>query len=227
MSVKISRYPKKFGVLIEPQIEFTIVESISISYDMSWESIPVYGRQDAIQNYKTTGQTLSAQVAMVIDDGATLGGKKYDTVALFRYTLKSLNSLARPVYEGDVIVQSPLWKVMLFPDLTGNVGLGYAEGQNEVVIAPQSISVDYGDRLRKIDALRGASIGDLDFENMSLDEEGESIALPKRLAISFSGPIINTKPVFINRGRTRANSSSPLVEPDTPQDKSKTTKITK
>lgn len=226
MSVKISRYPKKFGALIEPQIEFTIVESISISYDMSWESIPVYGRQDAIQNYKTTGQTLSAQVAMIIDGDATIGGKTYNTVALFRYILKSLNSLARPVYEGDVIVQSPLWKVMLFPDPTGNVGLGYAEGQNEVVIAPQSISVDYGDRLRKIDALRGSSIGDLDFEDMSF-EGGKEVALPKRLAISFSGPIINTKPVFINRGRTRANSSGPLVEPGTPQDKSKTTKIAK
>ena len=218
MTVKISRYPKRFGVLTEPRITFTIVESVSIDYNMSWESIPVYGRQDAIQSYKTTGQSLSVQVATEIA-ASNIGGKEFTDVEYFRFILKTLNSLSRPVYEGDVIAQSPLWRVQLFTDIEG-VGQGYATGQNDVIIAPQSLGVDYGDRIRKIDALRAGNLADVDFGDIA-------DAVPKRLAINFSGPIINTKPVFISRGRTTADSSAPLVDSGTPQAKAKTTKNTK
>ena len=101
MSVKISRYPKKFDALVEGKLGFNIVESVSIDYDISWESISVYGRQDAIQSYKTTGQTLSVQVATNI--GATkVGGKKFTAVEFFRFILSTLNSLCRPVTRGIV-----------------------------------------------------------------------------------------------------------------------------
>ena len=209
MSVKISRYPKKFDALVEGKLGFNIVESVSIDYDISWESISVYGRQDAIQSYKTTGQTLSVQVATTISP-QTIDGKYFTDVEFFRFILKSLNSLCRPVYEGGVIVQSPLWRVALFPDKK-DVAQGYALGQKDVIIAPTSLSVDYGDRIRKIEAVRGK------IDQIGFGEIETTSTIPKRLAISFGGPIINTKQVFVDRGSPFIDGNGPIIGGNSPQ----------
>ena len=132
----------------------------------------------------------------------------------FRFILRTLNSLCRPVYEGGVIVQSPLWRVELFPDGNGTAQ-GYAALQKDVIIAPTSLSVDYGDRIRKIDAVRGriTQLGDFG----EIEAVSKNATIPKRLAISFGGPIINTKKVFVDRGSPFIDGNGPIIGGDSPQ----------
>ena len=100
--VSIERYPDK----IRGKLNFSILESVSLDYDISWESISVYGRQDPIQSYKTTGQTISITVA-----------KTFTKASDFKNVVKALNQFARPIYEDGNIARAPLWKITL---LDGN-----------------------------------------------------------------------------------------------------------
>jgi hypothetical protein len=203
MSVKIKRYPsdKKAG----GSLNFSILESVSLSYDMSWESVPIYGRQDAVQSYKTTGQTISISVA-----------KTFRTAKSFKILINNLNKFSRPIYENGVIVRSPLWQITL---LGGN---GYVE--SPFVIAPSSISVDYGDRLRKIEAVRlnpGSrgvnSVGNI-FGNIN--------AVPKRVSVSISGVLINTKRQYTSLG-SAAPAPGPIDVPNSPLSNAKTIEYTR
>lgn len=203
MSVKIKRYPsdKKVG----GSLNFSILESVSLSYDMSWESVPIYGRQDAVQSYKTTGQTISISVA-----------KTFRTAKSFKILINNLNKFSRPIYENGVIVRSPLWQITL---LNGN---GYVE--SPFVIAPSSISVDYGDRLRKIEAVRLSpgsrgvnSVGNI-FGNIN--------AVPKRVSVSISGVLINTKQQYTSLG-SAAPTPGPIDVPNSPLSNAKTIDYTR
>jgi len=162
--VSIERYPDK----IKGKLNFNILESVTLDYDISWDSISVYGRQDPIQSYKTTGQTISITVA-----------KTFTSVKKFKTLLRALNQFARPIYEGNNIARAPLWKITL---LKNN---GYVE--SPLIIAPNSLNVDYGDRLRKIAAIRGSSVGGLT-DNVF----GKLGTFPKRVSVSFGGAVINT-----------------------------------
>ncbi len=186
-AVKIERYPDK----VKGSLSFNILESVSVDDDISWESVSVYGRQDAIQSYKTTGQTISLTVA-----------KTFSTAEAFKTVLNNLNKFSRPLYEGGVIARSPLWKITI---LGGN---GYVE--TPVVIAPNSVSVDYGDRLRKIAAVRGSSVSGLK------DPFGEITSFPKRISVTFGGALINTKLAYgLLDGRS--STPGPVADPSDPQ----------
>ena len=199
MSVKIERYPDK----LKGSLNFITLESVSLDYDISWESIPVYGRQDAIQTYKTTGQTISMTVA-----------KTFKKAKQFKTLISNLNKFSRPVYEDGVIVRSPLWKVTL---LGGN---GYVE--TPLVIAPTSVSVDYGDRLRKIESLRFDAGASVNTRNKNIAAVfGKIKSIPKRVSISISGVVINTEESYLSFS-TALDPSGPIVEPGTPQAKGTT-----
>ena len=54
MSYQIYSFPDAANAL-----DFSSLETFGINYDIQWDSVNVYGRQDAIQSYKATGQTIS------------------------------------------------------------------------------------------------------------------------------------------------------------------------
>jgi len=201
-NVIIDRYPR-LGRDFAGHLEFSILESVSLNYDIGWESVSVYGRQDAIQSYKTTGQTISLTVAQPFGDPQE-----------FKDLLQVLNKFSRPIYEDHLISRSPLWSIKL---LGGN---GYVE--ESIVIAPNSVSVDYGDRLRKIAAVRGTSVaaaGDND------GIFGEIESFPKRISVSIGGAVINTKRQY---ARFDSGPAAPgPVAPKDPQSSGKQVKVTK
>jgi hypothetical protein len=200
-SVIIDRYPfmgTDYGRLI-----FSILESVSLDYDIGWESVSVYGRQDAIQSYKTTGQTISLTVAQT-----------FTSAQQFKNLLATLNKFSRPIYENDLISRSPLWSIKL---LDGN---GYIE--TPIVIAPNSVSVDYGDRLRKIAAVRGSAV---DTSATTGDIFGKIESFPKRVSISIGGAVINTKRQY-SRSDSGPVEPGP-VAPKDPQSSGKQVNITK
>ncbi len=195
MSVKIKRYPSDKKV--KGSLNFSTLESVSLSYDMSWESVPIYGRQDAVQSYKTTGQTISISAAKTFS--TAIAAKS------FKNLIQNLNKFSRPVYENGVIVRSPLWQITL---LGGN---GYVE--SPFVIAPSSISVDYGDRLRKIEAVR-LNPGSKGVDNVG-NIFGNINAVPKRVSVSISGVLINTKQQYTSLG-SAAPAPGPIDDNDHP-----------
>jgi hypothetical protein len=201
MSVKVERYPND----IRGALNFSILESVSLDYDMSWESVPVYGRQDAIQSYKTTGQTISISVA-----------KTFKNASQFKTLIQNLNKFSRPIYENGVIVRSPLWQITL---LGGN---GYVE--SPFVIAPTSISVDYGDRLRKIEALR-LNPGSKGVNNVG-NIFGNISSHPKRVSVSIGGVLINTKRQYTSLGSS-APTPGPIDVPNSPLSNAKTIDYTR
>ena len=52
-------------------LEFSSLETFGLSYDIQWDSVNVYGRQDAIQSYKATGQTLNFSFPYAPNTGDT------------------------------------------------------------------------------------------------------------------------------------------------------------
>jgi hypothetical protein len=200
-AVTIDRYP--FINLNFGQLNFSILESVSLDYDIGWESVSVYGRQDAIQSYKTTGQTISLTVAQT-----------FTSAQQFKNLLATLNKFSRPIYENDLISRSPLWSIKL---LDGN---GYIE--TPIVIAPNSVSVDYGDRLRKIAAVRGSAV---DTTGAGDDIFGKIEKFPKRVSISIGGAVINTKRQY-SRFDSGPAAPGPVADPTAPQSAANQVKIT-
>jgi hypothetical protein len=200
--VIIDRYPflgKDYGQLV-----FSILESVSLDYDIGWESVSVYGRQDAIQSYKTTGQTISITVAQT-----------FNSTLQFKGLLTTLNKFSRPIYENELISRSPLWSIKL---LDGN---GYVE--TPIVIAPNSVSVDYGDRLRKIAAVRGSSV---DASTTTGDIFGKiEDSFPKRVSVTFGGAVINTKRQY-SRFDSGTTAPGPVADPTAPQSAAKQVIVT-
>ena len=200
--VIIDRYPflgKDYGQLV-----FSILESVSLDYDIGWESVSVYGRQDAIQSYKTTGQTISITVAQT-----------FNSTSQFKGLLTTLNKFSRPIYENELISRSPLWSIKL---LDGN---GYVE--TPIVIAPNSVSVDYGDRLRKIAAVRGSSV---DASTTTGDIFGKiEDSFPKRVSVTFGGAVINTKRQY-SRFDSGTTAPGPVADPTAPQSAAKQVIVT-
>ena len=201
-NVIIDRYPR-LDRAFAGHLEFSILESVSLNYDIGWESVSVYGRQDAIQSYKTTGQTISLAVA-----------QPFATPEEFKNFLQALNKFSRPIYENDLISRSPLWSINL---LGGN---GYVE--ESIVIAPNSVSVDYGDRLRKIAAYRG---GRVDTRPEADDIFGNIESFPKRVSVSIGGAVINTKRQY-SRFDSGTTAPGPVADPTAPQSAAKQVTVT-
>lgn len=174
------------------RIGFKSIDSFSVNYDISWDSVPIYGRQDPIQSYKSTGQTVSFAVPFRPQGkGMTMA-----------YMIKALNNLLRPTYDAGIINQAPLLKV----EISDRANPFY--GTSGFVFAPSSVSLDYGDRARLI--------------QQSINVPGQTgltddVAIqPTRILISFSGPIINIETVYGSSSKSSPSPTDPSVTTSTP-----------
>ena len=180
---KIYSFPDGSSPLV-----FSSLETFGLSYDIQWDSVNVYGRQDAIQSYKATGQTLNFSFPYAPNTGDTDDG----SLELQQF-LKILNSLTRPIYKNNIIETSPL-VVLDFGSLKNSF---YTD--QKVIFAPTTINLDYGDKARLISrSIQGAS-------NPANDGEIFGSALPvqpNKIIVSFSGPIIHVGQQYATRTTT-------------------------
>jgi hypothetical protein len=192
LGIQINKYPS----LPTPYVNAgSGIDSFSISYDISWDSVSVYGRQDPIQQYQTTGEVLSVTFPMTSDND-------YETLPELTEILEELSKLARPVYNKiykgvEVINTSPLIELFIMNTDWSASGRRAVAADNQTtlwggkiyIVAPTSINFDFGDRSRQISAsTEGGSLAGL--KNLDL---GAAQSLPKKCLVSLSGPIISTE----------------------------------
>ncbi len=141
------------------------IDSFNRSYNINWESIDVYGRQDAIQTYQSTGESIS--VSWPLKPGTQVEEYTQQLKAIL-----ALGKFARPYYSDGSIIESPLLRIKYrnliiqdYPD-------------TPLLIAPNSITVDYGDRAREVERSMGEAVN--------------NIIVPKRINITLNGMVINT-----------------------------------
>ena len=189
----IERWPTDVSNFFEAP---STVDTFTLTYDIQWDSVSVYGRQDAIHSYKATGQTVSFSFPY---SPVEKGAKDPETGEILFGTINDitniLSSLTRPVYDanGQYIERSPIVRVTL---LKGSSF--YLNGP--FLMAPTSVTVDYGDRIRNIQSQIYGNNSEY-FE--------EAAATPAKLLISFSGPIIHQNVIY----KTMKRSISP-TSPD-------------
>jgi len=199
--LKISTYPDEGIVLTMDSFD-----SFTLTYDVSWDSIPIYGRQDPIQSYKSTGQTVNFSVPFM---PAKFGEKDPDDDTIIRHEtmdwlVKSLNKMLRQIYNNGIINQSPLLRVEI----------GAADnpfyGTSGFILAPSSVSMDYGDRGRLIqqETHVGGSYPGIPFAPIGLS------VIPQKILVTFSGAIINIETVY--RPASTASPTNPSTTNATP-----------
>ena len=199
--VQIFSYPDE-----EIFLAFQHLDSFSVSYDISWDSVPIYGRQDSIQSYKSTGQTVTFAVMV---NSPQPGGK--ETPGSAPWIIKNLNKMLRPSYSNNIINQSPLLRVDI-----GTIDNPYYSTPG-FVLAPSSVSVDYGDRGRLVQqSIYGSGVD----PNANLD------VLPEKMLITFSGPIINLETVYRAASSASPTDPSTTTSTPTPQADANTAKTT-
>jgi len=142
------------------------IDAFDRSYNINWDSVSVYGRQDAIQTYQSTGETINLNFPLKPGDNPAEFNMQLDA-------LLALGKFARPFYNGGMISEAPLLRIryrnLIVEDYNGGKG-------TPMIIAPTSISVNYGDRAR--DVLAPGSVN-------------RKLIVPKRISISLSGAVIN------------------------------------
>ena len=143
------------------------IDSFDKSYNIAWDSVNVYGRQDAIQTYQSTGETIN--LTWPLKPGTDPEAFNYQLDALLK-----LGKFVRPLYgkENDTyrIVEAPL----LMIKYRNLVVEEYKEGSGTpLLIAPNSLSINYGDRAREV------------------VKSSKKLIVPKRITISLSGVVIN------------------------------------
>lgn len=162
-----AQYPNDLVIQMVATGKFLIfrdgIDSFDRSYSIGWESIDVYGRQDPIQTYQATGETIN--LSWPLKPGTNPEEYEEQLKAIL-----ALGKFARPQYSNGSIIESPLLRIRYrnliiqdYPD-------------TPLLIAPNSISVNYGDRARDI-----------------VDKDGNKILVSKRIDISLGGAVINTK----------------------------------
>tara|TARA_R100000697_G_scaffold117918_1_gene139989 strand:- start:712 stop:1377 length:666 start_codon:yes stop_codon:yes gene_type:complete len=138
------------------------IDDFSRSYNISWESVDVYGRQDAIQTYQATGETIN--LSWPLKPGTDPCQYEEQLQAIL-----ALGKFARPQYSNGSIIESPLLRIkyrnLIVQDYPNT----------PVLIAPNSITVTYGDRARDIQA-----------------DASTKLVVPKRINITLGGAVINT-----------------------------------
>lgn len=177
-------------------LEFSSLETFGLSYDIQWDSVNVYGRQDAIQSYKATGQTLNFSFPYAPNTGDT----DDESLKLQKF-LKILNSLTRPIYKNDIIETSPL-VVLDFGSLDNSF---YTD--RKVIFAPTTINLDYGDKARLISrSIQGAS------NPANAGDILQSAVQPNKVIVSFSGPIIHVGQQYATRTTTGGVATAESTE---------------
>ena len=174
------------------------IDSFSISYDIAWDSVSVYGRQDPIQQYQTTGEVLSVTFPLLSGDK---GIGDYTNLAKLTETVNTISQLARPIYNKiykgvQVINTSPLIELFIMNTDWNLIGRNTFARNNTsklwggkiYIIAPTNINIDFGDRSRTISSFTegGATLGP------GFGPELEE-SLPKKCLVTLSGPIISTE----------------------------------
>ena len=195
--LRISSYPDESTV-----VSFQSIDNFTLTYDISWDSVPIYGRQDPIQSYKSTGQTVSFSAPFRPDQNEP-GTKKF--IKSMDWLVKNLNKMLRPTYDNGIINQSPLLKV----ELGGAENPFY--GKSGFILAASSVSLDYGERGRLIQQMMeshnpgfGAGI-----------DMGANSVIPQKILVSFSGPIINIETVY--KPASSASPTDPSTTTPSPQ----------
>tara|TARA_R100001198_G_scaffold85069_2_gene59234 strand:+ start:881 stop:1543 length:663 start_codon:yes stop_codon:yes gene_type:complete len=149
------------------------IDSFDRSYSVSWDSVNVYGRQDPIQTYQSTGESINVSWPLKPDTDSDYYNDQLKAIL-------ALGKFVRPFYSGNVIKESPLllirYRNLIVEEYADN-GPG-----TPLLIAPTSISVNYGDRARDIDM-----------------DDGSKILLPKRVNISLGGMVINRQQKYYDK----------------------------
>ncbi len=150
------------------------IDSFDKSYNIAWDSVNVYGRQDAIQTYQSTGETIN--LTWPLKPGTDPKVFNYQLDALLK-----LGKFVRPLYGSengiDRIVESPL----LLIRYRNLIVEEYNDGNGTpLLIAPNSLSINYGDRAREVVT------------------SNKGLLVPKRIVISLSGVVINQSKKYYN-----------------------------
>lgn len=141
------------------------IDSFNRSYNISWDSVSVYGRQDAIQTYQSTGETIGLDFPLKPGDNKDEFNAQLDA-------LLALGKFARPLYSNGMIIESPILKIRYRNLIVEE----YSDGNGTPLwIAPTSITINYGDRAR----------------NFAPSDSSKKLIVPKRISISLSAAVIN------------------------------------
>jgi len=191
IGVYITKYPVRKGIKAAdtdvPYIKTASgVESFSISYNMEWEGVSVYGRQDPIQSYKSTGETMSLSFPLNESLEYSTAGDKTTSLDSLNTMIKYISKLCRPIYLGGAIKQSPLIYVVVGADtefVTVIDEFSFPDqcfGGKPYIVAPSSLSIDFGDRARTISSYTEGG-GDL----------GDALTIvPSKCLVTLSGAIL-------------------------------------
>ena len=162
------------------------IDNFDRSYSVQWESVNVYGRQDAIQTYQSTGETVN--LSWPLKPGTNPAEYNDQLEAIL-----ALGKFVRPLYAEGRIKESPLLRIkfrnLIVETLETPTG-------TPLLIAPTSISVNYGDRARDV-----------------INSDGTKLVVPKRIVISLSGAVINTTTKYYSTKPTeKQEADSPTPE---------------
>lgn len=143
------------------------IDSFDKSYNIAWDSVNVYGRQDSIQTYQSTGETIN--LTWPLKPGTDPEVFNYQLDALLK-----LGKFVRPLYgkQGNLerIIEAPLLRIRYRNLIVEE----YNDGNGTpLLIAPNSLSINYGDRAREVVT------------------SSKNLLVPKRIVISLSGVVIN------------------------------------
>lgn len=141
------------------------IDQFDRSYNINWDSISVYGRQDPIQTYQSTGETITLSFPLKPGDNPDEFNAQLDA-------LLALGKFARPLYSGNMIKESPILKIRYRNLIVEEYNKGNG---TPLWIAPTSISINYGDRAR----------------NFAISNSNKKLIVPKRISISMSAAVIN------------------------------------
>jgi len=201
------------------------LDSFSISYNIEGEGVSVYGRQDPIQSYKSSGETMSLTFPLVMDVdyrdvAADIEKGTHAVTALdaLNTWLERISKLCRPIYQGGAIKQSPLVLVVVGANeaLLNSTGVETTAqfGGAPYIVAPTSLSIDFGDRARTISAfIQG---GGTQSTNVAAKDAAMKLGakgiVPSKVLITFSGAILYPDRRYLtiaaSRGADDSNDTS-------------------
>jgi hypothetical protein len=165
------------------------IDSFSRSYNLSWDSVNVYGRQDAIQTYQSTGETINLDFPLKPGDNPDEFNMQLDA-------LLALGKFVRPFYtDAGVIKEAPLLRIRYRNLIVEE----YNEGKGTpVIIAPTNVSVNYGDRARDV---------------LAPGSTNRKLIVPKRIAISLGGAVINVDQKYYDETSLERSAQTEEVPP--------------
>jgi len=187
------------------------LDSFSISYSIEWEGVSVYGRQDPIQSYKSSGETMSLTFPLVEGEDYK-GTAKVTALDSLNIWLKRISKLCRPIYQGGTIKQSPLVLVVVGANETYLKSTGVETtaqfGGAPYIVAPTSLSIDFGDRARTISAFTQGGGAHNVAAKGAPTLLGPKAIVPSKVLVTFSGAILYPDRRYLTIAATRGADDS-------------------